>query len=191
MAQCNLLERKSPRLPGWDYETPGWYFVTICTKDRAHFFGEIQHQMIGLSVPGCIAWYVWNLIPVQFDSVTIDAFIVMPNHIHGIIKIENTAGKSRKTINHIPADNEKDVGGITGLQNPMLTTRGLGRIIQWFKGRCTREIRKRGQYDFAWQSRYHDHIVRDANELDRIRRYISNNPIQWKEDKYHEQNSIK
>ena len=72
----------------WDYRRSAFYFVTICTNDRRHFFGDIRDGRMGLSVQGCVAWYFWNQIPIHFDNVVLDAFVVMPNHVHGIIQIQ-------------------------------------------------------------------------------------------------------
>ncbi len=220
MQKRNLPNRKSIRLKGWDYRNPGLYFVTICTKDRRHHFGEIRDGIMGLSVPGCVTNYYWNEIIDQFHSVKLDEYIVMPNHIHGIVGItrrvaihgdrndnggrNDTDGKNidkngqPDAVNRVPTEQtdvgspihrdpvhnkQKNAGGATGKHNPMLYKTHLGKIIRWYKGRCTFEIRKRNYFHFVWQSRFHDHIIRNEKELNRIRRYISDNPMRWQVDR--------
>ncbi|MCF7802802.1 MAG: hypothetical protein K9N46_06075 [Candidatus Marinimicrobia bacterium] len=140
-----LPYRESSRLSGWDYSKAGWYFVTICTQDRYPFFGEIQHKIIGLSPTGSIVWEVWRQLPQQFNMVLIDMFVVMPNHVHGIIRILDRGitlddFKKADAVNRVQTGQHGNSGGVTGQKNPMATQRHLGRIIQWFKGRCTYEI---------------------------------------------------
>lgn len=189
MKKRNLPNRKSIRLKGWDYRNPGLYFITICTKDRQHHFGEIKDDIMGLSVPGSIAWHYWRQIPDHQSNIILDEFVVMPNHLHGILGIA-----SSDAINRVPTaqkqvgspiyrDPKKDTGGITRQDNPMLYKNHLGRIIRWYKGRCTFEIRKRDYSDFAWQSRFYDHIIRNEKSLNRIREYIFNNPLRWQQDR--------
>ena len=80
---------KSTRLSGWDYSVDGYYFVTICTKDCVEYFGEIKNEIMGLFNIGCIATKYWNEIPDHFNNVKLDEFIIMPNHVHGILVIDN------------------------------------------------------------------------------------------------------
>jgi REP element-mobilizing transposase RayT len=205
-----LPNRKSIRLKGWDYRNPGLYFITICTQNRAHHFGEIKDGMMGLSVPGCVAHYYWTQIPQEFNAIQLDEYIVMPNHIHGIIAITgrdaihgirnvadargNDIDRGSDAMNRVPTDQKnvgspihrdpdnKPPGGVTGKDNPMLYKNHLGRITRWFKGRCTFEIRNRSCSDFAWQSKFYDHIIRNKAALGRIRKYIYNNPLKWQQD---------
>ena len=179
-----LPYRESTRLSGWDYSNPGRYFVTICTTERVPFFGQIHNGIIGLSAAGCIAWHVWRRIPKRFPGTLIDVCIVMPNHVHGILRILDM-GKNVGETNWVSAGQPEDTGGVTGQKNPMIHERHLGRVIQWFKGRCTYEIHQRNNWEFGWQSRYYDRIIRSEGELKRIREYIRDNPIHWKNDKYY------
>lgn len=180
----NLPYRKSIRLKVWDYRNPGLYFITICTKDRAHYLGEVKDGIMGLSIPGCLAWHFWRQIPEHQSNVVLDQFVAMPNHVHGIIGI--TGSNNNKSVgSSIHRDLKGNSGGITQQYNPMLYKNHLGKIIRWYKGRCTFEIRKRRQLHFSWQSRFYDHIIRNENSLNRIREYIANNPLRWQIDREH------
>lgn len=190
----------SARLQSWDYGTNGAYFVTICTHERQHFFGAVKGGEMQLNAAGKIAAEIWQLLPDQFPYVVLDAFVIMPNHMHGLLYID----RSTDAINRVSADSDSDhnqnPGGITGGKNPMLHE-NLSRIIRWYKGRTTFEIRKGRDaiisnsgrdainrvctFDFAWQTRFHDHIVRTNDAFLRIQAYILNNPQKWSEDKYH------
>jgi len=204
MQRRNLPNRKSIRLKGWDYRNPGLYFITICTGNSRCHFGEIRDAIMGLSVPGCLANYYWNEITKQFTSVDLDEYVVMPNHMHGIIAItgvpNNDENQGTDTINRVPEEqssaekkqvgspihrdpNNTKNGGVTRQHNPMLYEEHLGRILRWYKGRCTFEIRERGHAGFAWHSRYYDHIIRNEEALQRIREYIFDNPLRWRIDR--------
>lgn len=133
-----------------------------------------------LSDIGKVANELWNKIPRQFPYVILDEFVVMPNHVHGLIVIdkpEHTAAMNEDAIHRVSTG-----GGITGINNPMLN-QNLSRIIRWYKGRVTHSVREENR-DFKWQTRFHDHIVRNQKSLDKIRNYIQNNPATWKDDKF-------
>jgi putative transposase len=179
---------KSMRYPNWDYASDGWYFLTICTQNRAEYFGDVRDYIIELSDIGRVAAKFWNEIPKHFPFVRLDEFVVMPNHMHGIIVINKYDYNNRNENNHNPANHRRDAinrvptennanGGITGKHNPM-GKQTLGEIVRWFKGRVSFETHKTGQ-NFAWQPRFYDHIIRDQKSLDEIRQYIHDNPEKW------------
>jgi len=138
---------------------------------------------------------IWGLIPKQFSFIRLDEMIIMPNHIHGVLWIDKnrdgdcdgrdainrvSTGKTNKT-DETNKTNNNPPGGITKNNNPLLHD-NLSRVIRWFKGRCTFEINKiNPESDFAWQARFHDRIIRDYDELERIQYYIKMNPIKWNE----------
>ncbi len=144
---------------------------------------------------GLVANWFWMQIPDQFPHVILDEYIVMPNHMHGIVCIindlKNIVGENRRSaINRGSAiDNKTNnihtPGGITGNHNPMLSDGNLGQIIRWYKGRCSYEIHQRNYHDFQWQGRFWDHIIRDEQSLQRIRNYIHDNPLNWKANKFY------
>ena len=202
------------RMQDYDYGSNGCYHVTICTKNREHYFGEIVVETDNVETRrnvetrliaslrateiGKIAEKFWLDIPNHFPFVILDQFVIMPNHIHGILifnKNDDMNGQQqckdatpcRDAINRVSTDagntetTEHKTGGITGIHNPMLYE-NLGRVIRWFKGRVSFECRS--LIDFAWQERFHDHIIRDNNGLDNIRKYIINNPQNWQDDDY-------
>ncbi len=192
----NKYRIPSARLQTWDYGNNGSYFITICTKNREHYFGEIINGIMQLNEIGKIAEQYWLEIPNHFPFIELGNFVVMPNHFHGILIIdksvtnENVSDQSLEarliaplpTPTNIPTPTKK-IGGITGNKNPMLHE-NISRIIRWYKGRCSFEIHKI-HADFNWQSRFHDHIIRDSQSFERIQNYIANNPLNLKKDKFY------
>nr|VFJ54153.1 MAG: hypothetical protein BECKDK2373B_GA0170837_104525 [Candidatus Kentron sp. DK] len=186
----NKYRIPSTRLPHWDYGWNAVYFVTICTGGQQHHFGGIVDDAMWLSDVGEIANACWMDIPLHFPFVHLDGFVIMPNHVHGIIMIESprrdaiyrVSDKPRlygaervSTENSIPTS-----GGFAGNKNPM-RQENLSKIIRWYKGRVTFESRKITP-DFCWQPRFYEHIVRSEKTLEAIRNYILANPWNWKRD---------
>ena len=169
-------KQKQYRLPGYDYAQAGEYFITICTRDREHFLGEIQQGVMVLSEVGKIAQTHLLEIPDRFSNVVLDEWVIMPNHIHMILII---VGDRRNMINHVPTKTTNK-SGISN--NPMeLPNDTIGKMMRWYKGRVSYECRKSG-LAFKWQARFHDHIIRDRSSLDNIRLYVQDNPLCWEED---------
>jgi REP element-mobilizing transposase RayT len=174
---------ESARLPGWDYRAAGWYFVTVCTQDHIPFFGDVVDGDVALSPIGEIVAEEWVRTPEVRPNVVLDEWIVMPNHLHGIIVITDspdTVGMPRPMV-------ETPRRGVSTAMTTggQLMAGSLGAIMGQIKSVCTKRIRAAGYPDFAWQSRFHDHIIRDEESLQRIRRYIVNNPGTWTEDRYY------
>lgn len=169
---------QSARLQNWDYGRNAPYFVTICTKDRKSHLGNIVDKNMHLSQTGKLVHQLWRKIPDHFLFVLLDAFVVMPNHVHGIIVINKTDDGDRDAINRV------STGGVTGNRNPMMHE-NLSRIIRWYKGRVSFELRKINP-KFTWQPRFHDHIIRNRKSFETIQAYIINNPAKWHEDTYYE-----
>jgi putative transposase len=168
----NQYRIDSARLSWWDYGWNGAYFITICTLDRRHFLGKIKDQQWIPSPEGELALQIWLEIPQHFPYVVLDQFQAMPDHIHGILLINKPADHATAT----PADPEKK-GGCTGDLNPMLHD-NIARILRWYKGRCTFEIRKINPH-FGWHPRYYDRIIRNEEAFRRVQQYIINNPRNW------------
>lgn len=180
----NQYRIKSTRLPDYDYGKNGAYFVTICTGNRKHFFGNIDEDKMQWSSIGKIVNNYWQQIPQQFSFITLGEWIIMPNHIHGILNFDthnncvshNHGNKKRDAINRVSTVR----GGITKNNNPMLK-QNLSMVIRWFKGKTTFEIRKIYS-NFAWQPRFYDHIIRNEKDYNAIAEYIICNPLNWKND---------
>lgn len=220
------------------------YFVTICTREKEHFFGKIKNEKMILNEIGKIAEKFWQEIPKHFSFIILDAYVVMPNHLHGIVEIlknpivetQFIASKTNNVVetnnvvkaNNTPitndssktniiskiqdtiicqdafshqdaffshqdalkcvstenAENNKKSGGITGLKNPSLNPASLSNIIKWYKGRCAFEINKQfPNLIFHWQPRFHDHIIRNDESLNKIREYVFTNQEMWERDR--------
>ncbi|HEY9802791.1 MAG TPA: transposase [Leptolyngbyaceae cyanobacterium] len=170
----------STRLPAWNYASDGGYFVTICTDGKKCFFGEVVQGEMQRSPIGEIAQKLWYEIPNNFSNCQIDAFCVMPNHIHGILIINQI--REGDAMNSRTREGDGERGGVTGLFNPMLSKNSLSKIVRWYKGRCSFEINQIYE-GFGWQARFYDSIIRNESALDRIRQYIINNPINWERDR--------
>ena len=163
----DLLFRKrfripSTRLPGWDYRWAGVYSVTICTHERMRCLGEVVDSEVTLSSLGAVVAEEWLKIPRQQLRVTLDEWIVMPDHMHGILVFH---GRHRE-------DGRQD--------SKHLRSQSLGVVVGQFKSNVTKRIwwnlKRR---DFGWQPRFHDQIVRDPEHLARLRAYIRDNPKRW------------
>lgn len=165
---------ESARKPYWDYCSPGWYFVTICTKNRRPLFGKVVDDMVDLSAIGRFTTASWQEIPEHHRNVEIDEFVVMPNHVHGIVVLTGPeplpALRRRGQI--------KQIAELTSL-HPQPGS--LGAVVGSFKSA--------GSYwcgtqnlEFGWQPRFHDRIIRGKNSLKAIRKYIRENPANWPKD---------
>jgi putative transposase len=170
---------ESTRLPGWDYAQAGWYFVTLCTKDRAPFFGQVHGDDMLLSPIGEIVVEEWQRTPDIRANVTLDEWVIMPNHVHGILVIENLPHDA-ETIGPETPNGKTRRGPAARLQPG-----SLGAIIGQIKSVSTKRIRAAGFTHFAWQARYYDHIIRNQESLESIRHYIATNPAKWADDRYH------
>jgi REP element-mobilizing transposase RayT len=175
---------ESTRLRGWDYSSPGRYFVTICTKDRKLFFGDVIHAVMELSEIGKIAHQYWAEIPGHFPMVVLDEFKIMPNHVHGIVVITESANQGMVETRHIASLHEqrKQQHEPTPAKFGGLKPGSLSKIVQEYKSAVTRWCGKNGQA-FGWQPGFYDHIIRNEKSLHRIRQYIRNNPAKWESDR--------
>jgi putative transposase len=164
--------RRSIRLKGYDYTQSGWYFITICTHQKSCLFSAIANRQLILNQFGYVASECWQAIPKHFSGVELDEFIIMPNHIHGIlIMINNRQGL---TISK-PYQGEfgKPISG------------SISTIVGSFKSVVSKQVNilRNVKGASVWQRNYYEHIIRDDESLNRIRNYIINNPLAWKNDK--------
>lgn len=180
----NKYRIPSARLVGWDYSRPGAYFVTICTRNRVCWFGGVKNGKMVLSDIGKIVHDEWAKTPKIRPNVKLDEFVVMPNHFHGILIIKNDDVRTIRP--NVVETTCRVVSTKTATEPERKTTlksNSLGSIIGQFKSVCTKRIRAVNDPEFQWQSRFHDHIIRNEPELFRIRQYIRNNPAKWERDR--------
>jgi len=174
MAQSLAHRRKQIRLKEYDYSQPGAYFVTMCTKDRDHYLGEIVDGRMNENDLAAIAQSCWNELPEHYPNVQLDEFVIMPNHVHGIIiLLDDMADATSRRPN-------------SGAGRPRPYPKpALGQIIAYFKYQSAKRINATRCTPGTpfWQRGYYDHIIRDDKSLNRIRNYIATNPQQWWCDK--------
>lgn len=169
MMQASQLHRKSLRLPNYDYTQPGSYFVTMVTKHRLCLFGDVLNGEMRPNSYGQIVMQCWNDLGNHYPHVSQDEFVVMPNHIHGIL-ILNDVGAGLKPTPTRP--------------NILQKRHGLPEIVRGFKTFSARRINHLRNIPGVpvWQRNYYEHVIRNERELDGIREYIVNNPTQWELD---------
>jgi REP element-mobilizing transposase RayT len=179
----NKYRIESARLKNWNYSYPGYYFITICTKNRDHFFGKIIDNQMHLSEIGRIVEQYWQDIPNHFPFANLDKQVIMPNHIHGIIVINKKQPSFPvETLQCNVSTQHKQISKIMSGISPKPGS--LATIIRSFKSISTRTINEKYlSLHFAWQPRFHDHVIRNNNELTKIRLYIVNNPKNWQNDR--------
>jgi REP element-mobilizing transposase RayT len=174
--------RHSIRLPAYDYARPGAYFLTICTQNRECVFGEvIQGQMV-LNGRGQMVESVWHQLPQHYPCVEIDTFVVMPNHVHGIIVLVGAGPRACPNTGRPRVHSGRPQGVAP-------TTMSLPDVVHRFKSLTTARYRtgvlQDGWQPFPgrlWQRNYYEHVIRDERELNRVRQYIINNPARWEDD---------
>jgi putative transposase len=162
--------RRSIRIPGFDYAAPGWYFVTVCGLDREPLFGRVRDGKADLSAFGHLVEVCWQEIPIHFPRVSLDDFVVMPNHLHGIVVIGHEDGTACRAP--------------TSEAFAAPVPESLATIVRSFKSAATKAINDvRGTRGSpVWQRDYHERVIRDQRELAIKRRYIAQNPVNWAQD---------
>ncbi len=198
MPNKNTYRRKnSIRLAGYDYAQEGLYFLTLCVQDRVHLFGRVREGKMILNPFGEIAYDEWANTPSIRDNISLGAFIIMPNHMHGIIQINYQKKEKLESERQFKSPSQS-----------------IGAIIRGFKGAATKRIKEliinssgsTGVLQYAptekipsdiiknldlsksiWQRSYYDHIIRNQQDYENIHHYIINNPEKWEEDKFYHQ----
>lgn len=204
----NKYRIASARAQWWDYGWNGAYFVTICTANRECFMGKIAKGVMRLSPVGVIAYVMWQEIKNHAKNIELGDFVVMPNHIHGILIMDKPDGDFEN--NSDTNDTDTDGSGIgiietrhalslptptpptpppptigqKRFQNQGINT--ISSIVGGYKSSVTKYAHRLG-YAFGWQARFHDHIIRNDGEYQRISNYIINNPSNWAADKFNDQ----
>ena len=219
-------QRRSARLKDWDYSNPGAYFVTVVTKDRQSLFGQIEYDQMILNHIGNIVAQAWEWLQDQYPYVDLDAFVIMPNHIHGIVLLQDAedggriaepaqgmkradetdasrwdpshrgapysdaacrdASRSVRTdATSADVDTEGPVANQQAASRRSAPRKPLGRLIGAFKTVSTKRVNQLSGTPgkTMWQGRFHDHIIRNEESLDALRKYIAENPAKWSEDR--------
>lgn len=174
--------RRSPRKPGYDYATPGAYFVTLCAFQRKHIFGKVQDNTVALSPIGRIADHYWQRLPSYYDHVTLDEWVIMPNHLHAVVWLHQSfPGEiDAAAVDRCPPERSRV------RPSTCVSPGSLNAIIGTYKSLVTRRTNRmlHTPGNTMWQGRFYDHIVRSEHALHHIRRYIIENPKRWALDTY-------
>ena len=179
MSNTKRNRRNSLRLPGYDYSQPGAYFVTIVTHQRECLFGEVVDGEMQLNEYGMIAKERWLAIPRHFPNVELGAFVIMPNHGHGIIIITD------KVVGVVGAQHAAPLRPVPlQSQQPNVKSGSLSAIIRSYKSAVTKYIHQIDEFspEKIWQRGFHDRIIRNEDEWSSIHLYIETNPANWQED---------
>ena len=200
---------KHPRLPGYEYPQPNAYAFTVLVEDRLCCLSTIREGKSDLSAAGQIVVGAWHRLEERFPAIVLDAFVVMPNHVHGIVFLGGKPVPDREVA--IYGDATDSTGSRDLVASPFMATTpiagpsksgsqppkrqpptppardpvtpALGEIVRSLKAASTTQIRKHVNPTFVWQESYWDRIIRNEVELERYRTYIENNPARWEEDK--------
>ncbi|MCX5859329.1 MAG: transposase [Proteobacteria bacterium] len=169
------LRRRSVRLKGYDYSGTGAYFVTVCTNRKKCILGKVIDEQIVPTTIGKIAKNCWEEIPKHFPNVELDEFVIMPNHVHGIIQIIRVGATHASPLQkHLSNSNPHGSG-----------PRTIGSIVGSLKSATTRYANGIGLGNgfSIWQRNYYEHIIRNEDELNQVREYIIKNPLKWQFDR--------
>lgn len=183
------FRNETTRLRSWDYAADAWYFITICTHNRAHFFGKIVNDAMQLSSIGEVAACEWVKTAELRPYAELDAWVIMPNHLHGIVIInregmqvdstrEPSSTVGTRCFASLPPTSTAHPSAAQNQFGP-LKKDSLQSIIRGYKSAVTTWCKKNGYADFAWQPRYYEHVIRSEDALRKIREYIENNPLKW------------
>jgi len=165
--------RRSIRLQGYDYSQPGAYFVTVCVQDQECLLGDIVDGEMRMNELGELVWATWHDLPNHLPHVELDAFVVMPNHVHGIVWIVDVVGAGSVGAGSEPAPTNTN------------KRRGLPEIVRQFKTFSAQRVnQRRGTPGMpVWQRNYYEHIIRNDSSLHQIQKYILENPLCWHLDR--------
>ncbi|MGP1383331.1 MAG: transposase [Thainema sp.] len=183
--------RRSIRLKGYDYSSPGAYFITICTHQRECLFGNIVDGEMQLNPFGEIVAEEWLRSQNIRQEINLDAWVVMPNHIHGIVFIQGKTSQQVSDNSSQVSDQPRNPVGANG-HSPLqrMASRSLSSFITGFKSTATKRINilRDMPRTPVWQRNYYEHIIRSEESLEHIRRYIQTNSANWNNDQLHPEN---
>ncbi len=179
-----LPKRRTIRLKEYNYAQTGGYFITICVQERKCIFGDIKNGQMNLNDTGGMIVNNWRNLPLCFSSIELDKFIIMPNHLHGIIQIVGAPLVGARNVNNVGVQNNDRAG-----TRPAPT---IGDIIGAFKsittGEYIKSVKDNNWQAFnkrLWQRNYYEHVIRDEGDLTHAREYIISNSAKWQEDEYY------
>ena len=187
MSQYNPLihHRRSIRLKGYDYAQEGLYFITICCFENKHLFGKIVDGVMVLNDAGKIAEKCWLEIPEHFKNVVLHEFVIMPNHVHGILEIVGEGANNENIMkgakNFSPVQDNIPKNISSRFISP---SRTIGSVVRGFKIGVTKWMRQHTDVVNVWHRNYYDIIIRNEQSYNNISKYIVNNPINWRDDRF-------
>ncbi|KAA3439420.1 transposase [Rufibacter hautae] len=186
MSKYDSFSKNNRRLAGYDYRWEGLYFITICTQGRQPFFGEVVNEEMVLSAEGRVVHTVWLELEQHWPRLFLGEFVVMPNHVHGIIGLEGMISDGSDLGNEVAltCDGATMKNEYMAALSPKAGS--ISRVIGFYKSVCTKMIRSLRAEPFGWQPRFHDRIIRNQRELLLIENYILSNPAKWQEDKFYQ-----
>ncbi len=180
----NKYRIESTRLQNWDYRWSGVYFITVCTKNKKYYFGDVVNGKMMLSKIGVITNILWYEISNHANNIELGEFIVMPNHIHGILILDDIDNgddiDNVETRHALSLQSQSQSIGQQRFQNQGKNT--ISSIIGGYKSAVTKHAHRLG-FDFSWQPRFYDHIISNEKSFEKISEYIFNNLSQWENDK--------
>ncbi|MBI1937507.1 MAG: transposase [Ignavibacteriales bacterium] len=178
----NTFRIESARLQEWDYLNPWWYYITINTKNHVEYFGDVANGKMILNELGHIVDEEWIKTKSLRPYVDLDYYVIMPNHFHGILIIDqNVETRRGESLLQQKTNTSQKNESISQFGKPIKNS--LSVIINQFKGSVKRRANKNSYTDFSWQSRFYDRMIRNEKELFNIRKYIEQNPAKWSFDK--------
>ncbi|MBL0701246.1 MAG: hypothetical protein JJV92_10245 [Desulfosarcina sp.] len=196
----DIHHRRSIRLKGYDYSQAGLYFITICTKNRLCLFGKIKNGKMILNDSGQSAEHCWMAIPHHYPKTQLHEYVVMPNHVHGIVGVQNLEPLSRhidkrvqnlEPMSHNIDNRVQNFEPLHPLQPPQKNQyqktipRSIGAIVRGFKIGVTKWFRKNTDIHTVWQRNFYEHIIHDEKSCYQILQYIKTNPLKWQDDQYY------
>lgn len=184
----NKYRIESIRLKEWDYSNPWYYYVTINTKKHIHFFGKVANNKMVLNELGKIVNNEWMRTKELRKNVELDYYVIMPNHLHGIIIIDHNVKTTGSVVSKTVDDGKIKMNDVISqnknesmhrIASTTLKSNSLGSIVGQFKSVCTKQLHSLRDNNFAWQPGFYDRIIRNDKELYKIRLYIQQNPLSW------------
>jgi putative transposase len=175
------LDRKQNRLNSYDYSRDALYFVTSCVKDKICCFGTVNNGEMQLNEYGRIAEQQWHWLQEQYPYVILHAFVVMPNHVHGILEIDSSFVGTGRDLSTLERSNETNALSMSAQK-----IKSLPELMGAYKTTSSKLIRSAGLTGFEWQRSFHDHIIRSDEAYGKIKDYILGNPERWADDIFYE-----